>query len=153
MRIILPLLLCAFTFLISAYFATIGVDAHHDGIMFKPALDVAHGKQLFRETFTQYGALTTLLQAASIKIFGEYLIVIRLLTAFFYGLIAAVLYFVWRSFLAEKLALLGAFLFPFLASYHVVAFLPWASVQALFFQSLAFLVLVMHSKNSYKSFL
>ena len=42
--------------------ASLGVDPHHDGIMLKPALDVLSGQVLFRDTFTQYGALTTYLQ-------------------------------------------------------------------------------------------
>ena len=61
------------TFLISGYLSTIGVEPHHDGIMFKPAVDFAEGKMLFKESFSQYGALTVLLQGLAIKIFGEYL--------------------------------------------------------------------------------
>jgi hypothetical protein len=29
------------------------VDLHHDGLVFKAALDVAEGRALFRETYTQ----------------------------------------------------------------------------------------------------
>ena len=38
--------------------AVLQVDPHHDGVMLKPAFDVAAGQTLFRDTFTQYGALT-----------------------------------------------------------------------------------------------
>ncbi|MCS6273708.1 MAG: hypothetical protein H2169_05070, partial [Opitutus sp.] len=44
-------------------FAAIGVDSHHDGIMLKPAMDVLSGQVLFRDTFSQYGPLTTYFQA------------------------------------------------------------------------------------------
>ena len=54
------------TLIIASIFSCIGVDELLDAIMFKPAIDVAEGKMLFRDTFTQYGALTTLLQAFSI---------------------------------------------------------------------------------------
>src|SRR5436309_682817 len=40
-------------------FARIGIDSHHDSIMLKPALDVLSGQALFRQSFTQYGALTS----------------------------------------------------------------------------------------------
>ena len=53
-------------FSVSGYFAHLDPDWHHDGILFKPAVDVASGKSLFRETFTQYGALTTYLQGAAV---------------------------------------------------------------------------------------
>ena len=68
---------------ITFYFAHLDPDWHHDGIMFKPAVDVASGLSLFKETFTQYGALTTYLQAGAIALFGEHLIVLRFQAAFF----------------------------------------------------------------------
>ncbi len=60
--------------IVAAHFARLDPDWHHDGILFKPAVDVAAGLSLFKETFTQYGALTTYLQAGAIAIFGKYLI-------------------------------------------------------------------------------
>ena len=71
---------------ITYYFARLDPDWHHDGIMFKPAVDVAAGLSLFKETFTQYGALTTYLQAGAISFFGEHLIVLRLQAALFLSL-------------------------------------------------------------------
>jgi len=79
-----PLALFALTLTIASIFSVLGVDPHHQGIMFKPAFDVAHGQMLFRDTFTQYGALTTLLHAWALRIFGDYLVVIQIETALFY---------------------------------------------------------------------
>ena len=62
----------------------LGVDAHHDGIMLKPALDVLAGQVLFRDTFTQYGALTTYLQAAALWI-QPGLLSLRFMTVAAYG--------------------------------------------------------------------
>jgi hypothetical protein len=59
--------------------AFIDVDVNHDGVMFKPALDVAEGRILFKESYSLYGALTIIIQATALTIFGKYLIVIKLL--------------------------------------------------------------------------
>lgn len=124
---------------LTGVFAVISVDPFHDGIMLKPALDVAKGKALFRETFTQYGALTVGLQAIAVKIGGESLVSIRLLTAFFYGLIAVLLYFIHRRYLSRSAAVLSVVLWmlltPFLLDYPIGGTMqPWSSVYALLFQ-------------------
>jgi hypothetical protein len=132
----IELVLFFLTFAISSYFSTIGVDPHHDGIMLKPALDVAAGQMLFRDTFSQYGALTTLLQAASLVVFGKYLITIKLLTAFFYGLISILLYLIFSKFIPKSLLFFTLILWILMAPYYVWTFIPWSSVYALFFQLL-----------------
>ena len=55
------ILLAAFTFVWTGAFSLLGMDLHHDGIMFKTAADIAAGKWLFRETFCQYGMNFTFL--------------------------------------------------------------------------------------------
>jgi len=139
------------TIFISGYFSNLGVDPHHDGIMLKPASDIARGQMLFRDTFNQYGALTTILQSWALTIFGHYLIVINLLTVFFYGLIAVMLWLIWSLFLPELLATLACLIWLFLAPYHHpdTYFLPWSSVYALFFQLVALYALLrfLHTKK------
>lgn len=34
------------------YFSTIGMDVYHDRFMFKIALDLAHGKVMYRDTYS-----------------------------------------------------------------------------------------------------
>ena len=53
-----------------ASFAPLGVDAHHDGLMLKTAMDVQAGQRLFRDTFTQYGPLTTWIHAGALALWG-----------------------------------------------------------------------------------
>ena len=124
------------TVCIAGYFSNLGVDPHHDGIMLKPASDIARGQMLFRDTFNQYGALATILQSWALTVFGHYLIVINLLTVFFYGLIAVMLWLIWSLFLPEFLTTTACLIWLFLAPYHHpdTYFLPWSSVYALFFQ-------------------
>jgi hypothetical protein len=139
-----PITLFILTFLISGIFSTIGSEPHHDGILLKPAIDVCSGKVLFRDTFTQYGALTTILQALSLKLVGEYLIVIRLLTAFFYGLISVLLWFVWVRILPKWLCYTSCLIWLFLAPYYYSQFIPWSSVYSLFFQILSLYFLILY---------
>lgn len=135
------------TTFISGIFSVIGVDLHHDGILFKPAFDLASGRTLFRESFTQYGALTTLIQGVALVIFGKYLVVIKLLTAVFYGLNSLLLYQISRKILPVFLALVTVFIWLTLAPFYIWTFLPWSSVYALFFQLTA-IYLFMRSIDS-----
>ena len=129
------------TVAIASTFALIDIDPHHQGIMFKPALDVAHGQMLFRDTFTQYGALTTLLQAWALRMFGDYLAVIQLQTAFVYGLISLCLWYLWARILPNWLTTVSVFIWLSVAPYFDLTFFPWSSVYALFFQLLSLLLL------------
>ncbi len=118
-------------------FSLNGFDPHHTGLMYKSALDVAAGKVLFRETFTQYGALTVYIQALFIKIFGARVRSILLATAFFYALDYMLLYRVARRLLGRALALLSVGITVMLAPFYFWTFHPWSSVFALFFMLLS----------------
>ena len=138
------------TFSLAGYFSTLGIDPHHDGIMLKPAIDFAEGKILFKESFTQYGALTTILQGVSLILFGKYLIVIKLLTSLFYSLIATLLYLIWKNVIPKYLALISCLIWLLLAPYFVWPFLAWSSVYALFFQMLSLYLIILFIKKHKK---
>lgn len=125
------------TLVAAGLFSTLGVDAHHDGILFKPAMDVAAGQMLFRDTFTQYGALTTLLQAGALLLFGPKLLAIRLLTALAYAGSAVFLYLVFAKFLHQIVTFTLLVIWILTAPYFFLTAYPWSSVYALFFQMLA----------------
>jgi hypothetical protein len=137
-----PILCFIFTFLWFGIFACMGVDVHHDGVMLKSATDVANGQVLFRDTFTQYGALTTFIQALALKVFGPYLIVIRLTTVLFYSLSIVLLYYIWRNFMSLSLFWILYALFLVLPAFYAWTFHPWSSVYALFFMLLANLFMI-----------
>lgn len=147
-----PTALLVLTVVMASLFARIDVDPHHQGIMFKPALDVAHGQMLFRDTYTQYGALTTLLQAWALRIFGDYLVVIQLQTAVFYGLIAFCLWHLWARIVPVWLVTFSVFIWVLMAPYYVWTFHPWSSVYALFFQlfSLVLLLRALHQESRFQ---
>jgi hypothetical protein len=139
-----PFLLFVLTLTVASIFLALDVDPHHQGIMLKPAIDVAHGQMLFRDTFFQYGALTTLFQAWALRIFGDYLIVIQIETAVFYGLISLCLYYLWLNILPRWLTTISVLIWLFIAPYFIYTFIPWSSVPALFFQLFS-LLLIFHA--------
>ena len=53
-----------------SFWALMGIDPHHDGVMLIPAVRVAAGQVVFRDVFCQYGLLVPLLQGAAVALFG-----------------------------------------------------------------------------------
>lgn len=150
--IFIPIFIFFVTLIISGYFSLFGVDPHHDGILIKPALDVSRGLSLFKETFTQYGALTTYIQALSLNLFGEYLIVIKLLTALTYSLISLLLYLIYKRFLPKIILLITLVIWVFMAPYYTMTFLPWSSVYTLFFQLLTAYLFILYFERNNKNY-
>jgi len=128
--------------------APLGVDPHHDGIMLKPALDVLAGQVLFRDTFSQYGALTTCLHVVALWIQPS-LLSLRLMTVAAYGISLFFLYAAWRLILPRSLTLVACGLFIlFIPGYEknwldeYWLLLPWSSVYAMMFQAVALYALL-----------
>jgi hypothetical protein len=146
-----PIFIFTITFIIAGYFSTIGADPIHDGILLKPALDLNSGQVLFKDTFTQYGALTTFIQAFTLKIFGPFLIIIRLQTAFIYSLISFLLYLIYKRLLPKTILIVSLLIWIFMAPYYSMTFQPWSSVYALLFQTLtAYLLIIFTERKSLK---
>jgi hypothetical protein len=131
------------SFFVTVPFAAIGLDLHHDGIMLKPALDVADGQVLFRDTFSQYGPLTTFLHAAVLKI-SPTLLALKVFSVAADAVALGVFYLVWRSILPRSLAVVSAAMFVLLNPLFVSVWtvLPWSSDIAMVFQAIAWLALV-----------
>lgn len=110
--------------------------------MLKPALDVLSGKFLFRDSFTQYGALTTYLQALTLAV-QPTLLAIRTVTVILYALTLFCLYAAWRIILPRSLTVVACALFIlFIPVYETDPWnnehwmlLPWSSAYAMMFQS------------------
>lgn len=118
-------------------FAPLSIDLHHDGVMLKPATDVASGQVIFRDTFSQYGAFATFFQALAIKVWGAELLVIKWQTVFFYALSAVMLDVIFVRWLTRFFRVAMLLLFVGLAPFYLVVMHPWSSVYALFFMLLA----------------
>ncbi|MBQ9502434.1 MAG: hypothetical protein IJU70_09785 [Lentisphaeria bacterium] len=128
--------LAVFTFAWTGAFSLLGMDLHHDGVMFKAASDAAAGKWVFRETFCQYGLLSPLLQGAFLKLFGTELAALKLATAAFYAPVVILCDLLWRRFLSPLFRAVNLVMFFVLAPYLTVPFHIWSSVYALFFMLL-----------------
>lgn len=145
--VLTALSLAAGTVVLLIPFARLGVDAHHDGIMLKPALDVLSGQVLFQDTFSQYGALTAYLQASALW-FQPTLLTLRLQTVAAYAVTVFFLYAAWRKILPRSLTVLSCGLFMlFIPGYEknwlnqYWMLVPWSSVFALMFQAIGLLAL------------
>ena len=132
-ELLLPILLCLICLAVVFYFSFFGLNPHHDGIMLKTAIDVARGKVLFRDSFTQYGALTTYVQALFILIFGEHLWAIRLSTAVFYTLSYLFVFLIVRRFTNSRYAFGSVIVLLLLAYFYGNPYDAWSNVYALFF--------------------
>lgn len=124
-------------------FAALRLDGHHDGIILKPALDVLSGQVLFRDSFTQYGPLTTYIQAQVLRI-DPTLLSLRLLSAAAQACALGFFFLAWRAIMPRPLAVLSGVLFIAFPMFYYPLFvmLPWSSTLALFFQSVALLAAV-----------
>jgi len=132
----------ALTVIFFGYFAFLGFDLHHDGVMLFPAVRVAEGGVVFRDAFCQYGLLVPLLQGVAVALFGAEMIVIRLLTVLFYGGSAVLLDLLWKRFLPPKISVFVPVMFLVYAPCIMVTFHSWSSVYALFFMLLYALFMV-----------
>lgn len=112
-------------------FAFIDVDPQHDGLMFKVAFDLYHGAVPFRDTFSQYGLLTSLLHASLLYIFEPTLLVLRLMTVLLYSVTAPLMWMLCRLVLSRLMSVLAVLLWFSLAAFFLYPLLPWSSSAAL----------------------
>jgi hypothetical protein len=127
----LTLLVFLFALIISVMIAPIGLDTHHDGLVFAAARRMLQGEVPYRDFFYQYNVATVLLQALALKIFDSTLLVLRYLTTASYAVIAACIYLISRRyapplqsvFFAVSWACLSPFFHHTLEGYH-----SWSSV-------------------------
>lgn len=125
------------TLFVAFSFSRIHFETHHTGLMYRTALDVANGQLLLRDTFTKYGALTTLLHALGILLLGRRVTSILWVSAFFYAACFSLFYLLARRFLPRALSLTLTVLSLLLAPFYFWDFIPWSSIFALFFTLLA----------------
>ncbi len=144
---ILRTVLFVAVFAVILAFSRLGVDFHHDGLIFKSAQDVLHGLIPYRESFSQYNLLAVLIHAGALAIGGSTLIALKALTALVYALSAVVLYSIWRRFLTAGYAGLSCVLWLFLGPFYIWVLLPWSSVLALFFQLTGLLLFLRHLES------
>ena len=137
------------------FFARIGIDIHHDGVMLYPAVQVAKGAAVFRDVFCQYGLLVPLIQGLAVALFGTELMIIRVVTVLFYAGSAVLLDCCWRRFLPSRISWLLPVMFCLFAACTMVTFHSWNSVYAMFFMLLTgyFAIRYLEKDNSPRKWL
>lgn len=144
--------LAALTFLLFLPFAAAGVDFHHDGVMLKPAIDLLNGQVLHRDTFNQYGPLTTLIHAGLLEVFGRRLLVLRIATIAMEAASLGLLVLWWRTLLPRILVLTSVLLW-LCTAYLFIPFsplFPWSSSAAMLFQSGCLLLLAIATRSKHE---
>jgi hypothetical protein len=134
----MPILAAIMTMFVFVPFAPNEIDANHDGLMLKPALDLLSGQALFRDTMSLYGPLNTYIQAGFLTLLGPRLISLRICTVVMYGLAGGFLAAAWGRLLTPALTALSLLLWWSLAHFFDGSpMVPWSSVNSLMFQAAA----------------
>tara|TARA_B110001454_G_scaffold219057_1_gene249629 strand:- start:69627 stop:71219 length:1593 start_codon:yes stop_codon:yes gene_type:complete len=105
--------------------------------MIKTSMDVLSGQTLYKDTFTQYGSLTTYIQVLFLYLFGAKLISLKLGTVAVYSATAVMQFAIGRKYLPLALNIFLYFIWLIIAPFYRIdwAFLSWSSSFALFFQT------------------
>lgn len=153
---IVSILIGLATFSILTLFVNVGVDILHDGIMLKPALDWHLGLIPFRDSFNQYGILSTLIQKIFIDWFGPTLLVIRFSALVFYAMTAAGLFILFSSVAGPALSFIAVSFWLLQCHYFQENYLwPWSTIYSIFFQvvSQIFVILCFKPNVNFKNIL
>lgn len=128
---IYPMLVFFIAFGLQYAVAFLGLDLHHDLLMFDAASNFYFGQIPYKDFFYQYNFATLALHTASLWALGLKIASLKKITVFFYALIALAIYLCCavqgykRSgfILAILWSLLSPFYLPVLQGYH-----PWSTV-------------------------
>lgn len=131
--ILIPAAIFAVVLSTSYFFSHIGIDPHHDGLMLKNAVDVYNGKMLFKESYTPYGALTTLIHSWFMMLFGVKLLSLKIASSIFYASSGVLLWLISRHFLSKNYSLAVILLWVGNLPFFTDPLYPWASIYATFF--------------------
>ena len=151
-------LIAIFILLIAIFWrvAVVGVDYHHQGLVFAAALRLAHGQTLYKDAFSQYGPMPTYVQAGAILLFGEKITSLITTSIILQASSALLMYQVWKQDLSKNVARFSILLWICTAYYlrPEYSFFPWWGDFSLFFLCLLIVtlrkqeILVSRNENS-----
>jgi hypothetical protein len=123
-------------FLVFRPFAPLGVDPHHDGVVFTTANGVSRGLDVSGDVFTQYGPVSAWIQGIVLRVFGGGLLTIRVASMLVLALTAGLFYAGWRILWGRWVA--GTAVTLWICSAYFFApdmpAIPWNSDYALLIQ-------------------
>ncbi len=83
----------------------VGVDPYHEGALFPSAVGLAEGLTVFQDVNNQYGFMYAIIQAPFIKIFGNYLLLQRVVGVFVFIINAYLAFRIMRTKLSLQVSL------------------------------------------------
>lgn len=113
--------------------AVLSIDAHHDGTMFNPALKIAEGGVMYKDTSTYYGVLTVYIQAFFLVLFGKTLLSLRISAVVFYVFCFIAFFNIFKKFIPRLMVLLTEAILLCIAAFWMTTFHAWSSIYSLFF--------------------
>ncbi|MBN3941740.1 hypothetical protein [Nostoc sp. NMS9] len=140
------LLICCLSLGFSWIESILSSDSVHWGVMYVQALDLKRGLIPYKETLTDYGIMTSLIQSFSLTLLGERLISIGLATGIFYSFNLFLSFQIFLKFLPKYAAFFSTFLIFLLSGY--ITF-PWSNYYSHTFFILS--ILMLFSKNNKKN--
>ncbi|MFN9628787.1 MAG: ArnT family glycosyltransferase [Cyanobacteriota bacterium] len=131
--------LCLVSLGLSILESRLNVDAHHWGLMYSNATDLNLGMLPYKEFFIQYGFLTTWIHSLALRLFGNAIASVGIMTGIFYAANLFLSYVLWQKILNKWLSVLSVLLM-FLLHTHITY--PWSNYLAYSFLLLSLVCLV-----------
>ena len=147
---LLALLICLASLGCSWVESMVNVDNMHWGWAYLTALDVKRGAIPHAEVLIAYGYLYTFIQSIALRLFGERLISIGIITGLFYASSLFLSYRIFIRFMSRPLAL-AAELLMFLV--HPYMIYPASNYMMYTFELLALIFFIRYSEKKYYGFL
>jgi len=137
-------------FVVFRPFASLGVDPHHDGIVFTTARGISNGLTVNKDVFTQYGPISAWVQGLALRMFGDNLLTLRMTAMVALALAAGLFYASWRTLWGRWVALTGVLLWVGCAYFFSpdMPAIPWTSDIVLLIQGAATLLVTLSMRSS-----
>lgn len=113
---------CTISAVFSVLEAKWNIDPHHWGFIYVNAADWLNGRVPYREIFIQYGPLSTWVHALSLKLFGNNVVSIGIMTGIFYALSIYLCYLLWQKIMDKWLSCVATVLMFLIHPYIIY---PW----------------------------
>ena len=158
------LLLIAMGFIVSLLISLtairVGVDPYHEGALFPSAVGLAEGLSVFQDVNNQYGFMYAVIQAPFIQIFGNYLLLHRIVGVFVFVFNTYLAFRIMRNKLSLQLSLFATLLlcainpsWSYLSGSSLGGYGIWINQYGITFTLLSVLILfkiVGKSENSHR---
>lgn len=147
---LLIILVCLASFGCSWIESMVNNDSHHWGVAYIAALDLKRGAIPYSEVFIFYGYISSWFQSVALKLFGEKLMSVGIITGIFYSWTLFLSYRIFLGFLKKSLAFLSVLLLFLIHPYIIY---PASNYFAYTFQLLALIFFLKYSENRFNGFL